>query len=261
MRTVRFVVGLLVAAGLAGQPAAHAADEHGHGAAADPRSKDGFKHILHQAENLDPKAAAAVAEASAATKDPETVKAVLALARAQEYEVHAKGNILGFYADLGVWTAIVFLLLLGILWKTAWGPMLEGLSKREKLIASARDEAVQAKAEAQKLRDQLQAEMAKAHDQVRGLLEEARKDAEKVKEGIVATARGEAAAERDRMIRDIDAARDAALQAITTRSVELATAISTKALGRSISADDHRRLVDEALAEMQTVSNGTGGRA
>ena len=59
------------------------------------------------------------------------------------------------------------------------------------------------------------------------------------------------AAERDRAKREIESAKDAALAEIYQQSVELATKLSAKTLARKISADDHRQLLDESLAELK----------
>src|ERR671936_824072 len=54
--------------------------------------------------------------------------------------------------DLGIWTLVVFALLLLVLRRFAWGPMLEGLQKREQNIRAAREDAERAREEAQRLR-------------------------------------------------------------------------------------------------------------
>jgi F-type H+-transporting ATPase subunit b len=166
-------------------------------------------------------------------------------------EAHGPKDMFGRSLDLAIWTWVVFLLLLFILGRYAWGPMLAGLKQREQTIHSALAEAHQAKDEAQKLRGQLQAEMNKAHDQVRTLLEEARRDAQHTTDEMVAKARTEISAERDRLRREIEMARDQALQQMWNQSANLATMISSKAIRRQLSAEDHRNLVDAALGELE----------
>ena len=58
--------------------------------------------------------------------------------------------------DVAIWTLVVFLLLLFILGRFAWKPMLEGLRKREQSIHDAISEAERAREEAHRFRDQLQ---------------------------------------------------------------------------------------------------------
>jgi F-type H+-transporting ATPase subunit b len=160
-------------------------------------------------------------------------------------------NILALSWDLGLWTLVVFILLLLILSKLAWRPMLEGLQKREANIRGAIEEAQKAREEAQTARAQLQKQLDHAGEQVRDMLDEARRDAQHTTDEMVAKARGEIQTERDRLRREIDTAKDQALKHIWEQSAQLATLISAKAIRRQLSADDHRRLVDEALGELR----------
>lgn len=152
--------------------------------------------------------------------------------------------------DLGLWTLAVFLLLLFVLSKLAWKPMLEGLQKREENIRTAVEEAQRARDEAQKIQQQVQQRLDKAGEEVREILDEARRDAQYTKDQMVQSARGEIQTERDRLRREIETARDQALKELWDQAAQLATLISAKAIRRQISKDDHRRLLDEALAEL-----------
>ncbi|HEY8505305.1 MAG TPA: F0F1 ATP synthase subunit B [Gemmataceae bacterium] len=158
--------------------------------------------------------------------------------------------------DLGLWTLVVFCGLLFVLGRYAWGPIMEGLQKREDIIRQARDDAVKARDEAQALRDELKKELGKAHEQARAILEEARRDAAAFKEAERSRAMADAQTERERLRREIEMAKDQALQEIWTQSVQLAALMSAKAVRRELSAEDHRRLLDEALAELRGQLNG-----
>jgi F-type H+-transporting ATPase subunit b len=162
----------------------------------------------------------------------------------------AEESILSPRYDLGIWTIIVFLVLFLVLRKYAWGPMLQGLKTREETIHNALDEAHKAQADAQRLRDQLQAEMNRAHDKAREIHEEARRNAERASNEMIAKARTEIQAEHERRRRELDIARDQALQALWNQTAQLATLVSAKAIRRQLTADDHRRFVDEAIAEL-----------
>jgi F-type H+-transporting ATPase subunit b len=164
-------------------------------------------------------------------------------------------NLLALSWDLGLWTIVVFLLLFFILKNKAWGPMLEGLQKREDNILAALNEAKTAREEAQTLRTQLQKEMDNAAQKVAGILDEARRDAQKLKDDMVMAAKHEIATEHDRRRRELDMAHDQALQDLWKRSAELATLISVKTIRRNLTADDHRKLVDEALTELKNAGS------
>jgi F-type H+-transporting ATPase subunit b len=165
-------------------------------------------------------------------------------------------------ADLGIWTIVIFVILAIVLWKLAWGPIVGGLHKREETIRSALDEAEKARAETARLRDQLQQEMAQSQDKVRQVLDEGRRAAQRQHEEMMAQARAEIQGERDRLHREIDRARDQALQQLWAKTADLATLVASKAIRRQLTPDDNRRLVDEALVELrQTKVNGAGTRA
>jgi len=167
---------------------------------------------------------------------------------------HQEESLLSISADLGIWTVVVFILLMLILRKLAWKPMLEGLQKREQAIQGALDEAQKARDDAQRLRAQLQKEMDHAAETVRGILEEARRDAQHTTEEMINKARQEINTERDRLQREMSIARDQALQELWNQAANLATLISAKTIRRNLTPDDHRRLIDEALADLKEVS-------
>jgi F-type H+-transporting ATPase subunit b len=154
------------------------------------------------------------------------------------------------YVTMGV-TLVVFGVLLGVLYTFAWPQILAGLRKREDAIFAARDDAVKVKHEAEELRAKLQAEYAAANDKIRGMMDEARRDAEALRAAEREAGVREAAIERDRAKREIESAKDAALQEIYQRSVQLASLMSAKAIRREMTPADHARLLDESLAELK----------
>jgi F-type H+-transporting ATPase subunit b len=165
-------------------------------------------------------------------------------------EAAPKTNPLKPSAELGIWTLIVFVLLLLVLSKVAWKPMLEGLQKRESNIHIAFEEAAKARSEVKELRDHLAAERAKIAEEVRQALDEARRDGQRLVEEMQSKSRQEIQAERERLYRELAMARDQAVKDLWDRTAEIAAAISTTAIRKHISQDDHRRLIDEALAEL-----------
>ncbi len=160
-------------------------------------------------------------------------------------------NILALKWDLGLWALVVFLLLLFVLGRFAWKPMLEGLQKREETIRGSVEEAKRTREEMEQMREQFKAEMDAAYAKIPQLMDAARRDAERMAEEMRAKAVAEIQAERQRLRHELDVARDQALQALWTQAATLATLISAKAIGRALSEDDHRRLLDEALQEMR----------
>jgi F-type H+-transporting ATPase subunit b len=169
-------------------------------------------------------------------------------------------DVFGKALDLGIWTLVVFLVLLWVLARFAWKPLLQGLEHRESTIRSELEQAQHERQEAQALNERWKDEMAKAQDQVRGLLDEARRNGQHAAEELLNKAKADAQAERERGRREISLATDQALQQIAAQTANLAALVSSKALRREMTPDDHRRLVDEALAELNQArrKNGQG---
>lgn len=158
-------------------------------------------------------------------------------------------------AILGVFTIVVFILLLIILRWKAWDPIIAGLHKREETLHGAHAEAQKLREDAAHLRVDWEKKMAEIQDQVRQIHEEARQRAERNAAEIASRARADIQSERVRMRHEIDAAKDQALSEIWRHTAELVTEVSSRAIRRQINGDDQRRLVEDALAELKTVQN------
>ena len=153
-------------------------------------------------------------------------------------------------SDLAIWTLLVFLCLLALLGKFAWGPIMEGLERREASIATAIDDAEKAAAKGAEQLKLYEAKLAAAGDETREILARARKDAEATGEPIVAEAQEAAARERDKAVADISAAKNSALQEITERSVDLAVSMAGRMIQRQLTPDDRAGLIREALDQI-----------
>jgi F-type H+-transporting ATPase subunit b len=175
-------------------------------------------------------------------------------AHAKNEEV--KQDLFGKATDLAIWTLVVFLLLLFVLSKFAWKPMMQGLEHRESAIHSALHEAQQAREEAARLRAQLEEQMRKANDQARQILDEARRAAERTTAEMTAEAHKKIQAEHERLQREMNLAYEQARRDLQTQAAQLATLVAGKVIRRQMNHDDHRQLVDEVLAELRQTGNG-----
>jgi F-type H+-transporting ATPase subunit b len=192
-------------------------------------------------------------EASFEIKSEEHKKALVEALEAGEIEtlhIEHTPNPMEIVWDLGLWAIVVFVFLVLILRKAAWGPMLEGLQKREQTIKDAVDEAKKARADTERITKEFKGKMDEAYAEIPKMMETARRDAENFKEEMRAQTTKEIATERQRLRREIETARDQALQELWSQAAQLATLISAKAIGRSLTEEDHRRLLDEAIADL-----------
>jgi len=159
-----------------------------------------------------------------------------------------------FRKDLAAYTFVVFLLLLVVLTKYAWGPVTEALDEREESIRKNIEDAETARIRSEEILAEHAGKLNAVQDEVREIIAEARRDAEHTKAEIVASAQKEAEATANRATEEIERARDNALaELFSTMSVQV-TEATEHVLGRTINEEDRGRLVDEALAQLTTKS-------
>lgn len=171
------------------------------------------------------------------------------------------GGLLSVDWFVAVATIVVFGLLLVVLSKTAWKPILSGLKAREDGIRAQIEGAEKANAEAKALLVDYQGRLTKATEEARAIVDEGRRDAEALKARIEGDAKAEAARERDRALRDIELARAQALKDIYDEVATLSTDVAGRILGERLDAKSHRRLVDDAVSAYERTRKAPGGRA
>jgi F-type H+-transporting ATPase subunit b len=133
--------------------------------------------------------------------------------------------------------------------KFAWGPIVAGLEKREAGIAENIASAERVAADAKRMMAEYEAKLAGAADQVRAMLDEARRDAEHTKDAIVAEAKQAAQLEHDRQMRELKTATDQALKSLSETFADQAVALAGRIISEKLSAKDHDRLVKDAVSK------------
>jgi len=151
-------------------------------------------------------------------------------------------------ADLAIWTAAVFLVLMLILWKFAWGPLSEGLDKREKHVADQIAQANEANQKAKELLAGYEKKLVDSQDEVRAILDKARRDAEHIGRDMLDKAKADAKAEQERMLKQIDAATTNAIKELADRSAMLAVELAGKIVHAKLNPKDHAKLIEQAVA-------------
>lgn len=150
--------------------------------------------------------------------------------------------------DLALWSLVTFVVFVLLLKKVAWAPIIEALDGRENKILDNIASAENARIKAERLLADHQAKLDKVQDEVRGIMAEARRDAEHTKNEIVAVAQKEADAAKQRAVLEIERARDQALDELFLKMGHAVKAATEQVVGRTLTDADHERLIDEALA-------------
>lgn len=149
--------------------------------------------------------------------------------------------------SLAIWTLVVFGLLFGLLWKFAWGPIRDALDQREQTVQANIDAAAEQNAKAAALLADHEAKLAGTAEEVRQLIDNARKEAETQKAGILEEAQSAAESEKNRALQAIEAAKNGAIQELAERSVDAAVGMAGTIVKRELKSDDHASLISEAL--------------
>jgi F-type H+-transporting ATPase subunit b len=179
--------------------------------------------------------------------------ALTALAAAPAFAAeHGEGSPNVFSGDVGnaLWTLVIFLLVVFVLGKYAWGPILKALQAREDFIREALEKAKRDRDEAETRLKEYEARIANARAEATAIVDEGRRDAEAVKRSIEEQTRVEAEKMLSRAKHEIQLASDTATKDLYNLSARLATDMATKILGREISAQDHTRLINESLSSL-----------
>ena len=155
--------------------------------------------------------------------------------------------LLNIEPGLIIWTVITFIILLVVLRKVAWGPILTTLEQREQTIRNSLEEAQRARQEAEQLLGQHQQMLAEANREVMRLLEQGREEAERLRLSMTEHAREEAQRLTEAARRDIVRERQRAMQELKNTAADLALAAAGRLLHAAMTGEDHRRLVTEFL--------------
>jgi F-type H+-transporting ATPase subunit b len=163
------------------------------------------------------------------------------------------GEVSIFSGDLGnmIWTLVIFLIVLFVLGKFAWGPILEQLNASESFIRDSLEEARDDREAAEARLKEYEDRLAEARGEATAIVDEGRRDADVVKQTIEDTARDEAAKIVERARREIDLAKDAAVEEIYGVASGLAIEVASKVVRKELSGEDHERLIDEAMQKLR----------
>lgn len=160
-----------------------------------------------------------------------------------------------------VWTLIVFAVSLYVLNKLAFPRIAEALDKRQAAIEDAIDTADRTRAQANELLREYRERLAEARTQADEIVARARRSAEHQETEAVASAKRKREELMEATQREIAAETKRALSDIRSEVADLTVLATEKVTRKSLDDDDHRRLVEDALSELDFSSLGTADRA
>lgn len=157
-----------------------------------------------------------------------------------QFDVH-------FFSSLIFWELISFGILLWVLYKFAFPPILEALETRERKIRDSIEQAEQNRLTAEQRLVDYEAKLSGAAQEAEAIVAEAKAKAQRLLEENEQRLRAESERIQAETTQEIERERRKALQDIRNEAADLALTVAEKVLARSLSDDDHRRLAREAV--------------
>ncbi len=161
------------------------------------------------------------------------------------------GGLMDVNPGLMIWTVVTFIVLLLLLKKVAWKPIITALDKRENDIKQALEQAEKAKDEAKKILDENQANLAKAGEESKKIIEQSRTYAESLKEQMIKESKAQAKKIVDDAALEIQRKKDAAFEELKVQVAEIAVSAAEKIIKESLDPQKTKRVVDKYLSEVK----------
>ncbi len=162
----------------------------------------------------------------------------------------ASSGLIKVVPGLMIWTLIAFAITFFVLRRYAFGPIQRVIDERRERIRQSIEEADRARAEARDLLEEHRKLVGKAKQEAEEILAEGRRVAESQRERV----REETEADRQRRLeetkRQIEAETQRALEQIRAEVAELTLVATAKVTGKVLDRDDHRRLIEDAISDL-----------
>jgi F-type H+-transporting ATPase subunit b len=153
-----------------------------------------------------------------------------------------------FFSSLIFWEIVSFGILLWVLYKYAFPPILETLDLRERKIRESLEQAERHRIEAERRMQEYETKLTAASREAEAVLTQAKERAQRLLDENEQRLLAEADRVKADATREIDQERRKAIQEIRSQATDLALLVAEKVIERSLTDADHRRLADEALA-------------
>ena len=152
---------------------------------------------------------------------------------------------------LFIWTILTFLVLLWLLAKFAWRPLLQALESRQEMIRKSLDDAQEARRELERLHVESAQILKEARVQADSIITQTRADGERLREEMRQKARTEADTVVRNAERQIQLETARALQQIRHEAADLSVMIASKLIQRNLSKEDNERLIEDAPNQVE----------
>jgi len=146
-----------------------------------------------------------------------------------------------------------FLALLVILRLVAYKPLLRILEQRQNTVVSKLAQAEEARAEAEKIKAELEAEMRRTREEAQRIIDRATKASEEQAQAIMETAKEEASRMKEGALAEIERERDKVLAELKDQVANMAVLVAGKVIREGLTADMQARLIKDAVSEVKSL--------
>ena len=152
-----------------------------------------------------------------------------------------------FFSSLIFWEVVSFGILLWVLYKFAFPPILKIMEERERKIRESLEQAERHRLEAERKLQEYESKLNAAAREAEAVMAQAKERAQRLLEENEQRLAADAERIKSETAREIEHERRRAVQEIRAQTTDLALLVAEKVVGRSLNEQDHRRLADEAL--------------
>ncbi len=160
-------------------------------------------------------------------------------------------GLLDIDPGLILWTIITFVILMVLLRKIAWKPILAMIDEREQAIQDSLNRAEEAQAEAEKQLRKYEKQLAEARQEAREILNESRESGEKIRDEIIS----EAQSQKQKIIEDarkqIEAEREKTVRELRDTVADVALAAASRILNRELTPERHSEIIEQSLEQFK----------
>ena len=158
-----------------------------------------------------------------------------------------KDTLLSVEPGLIIWTILIFVLLVLILKKYAWKPLLDALSERERGIKDSIEKAEYLKQEAEKILEENKRMLAKADEESRKILNESKELASKMRNELMSKTNEDAAKLLKQAKSEIEREKVAALNSLKDEVADLVVKAAGKIIDENLNTDKQKKLIDNFI--------------
>jgi len=163
-------------------------------------------------------------------------------------------GLLQFTSGTGLWTLIIFGLMLLTLWKFAWGPIINGLDNRANKIKSDINEAEKAKLDAEKLKQEAQKKLDDATDEAYRIISKSNLQANEQRNEIIEKAHKDISDMKTRAKADIEMDKKKAVAEMKQEAIGLAVVIASKLVRKILTREAHAELIEGFIKDYENKS-------